>query len=106
MQTGKHSLSINQFASVTSDKGLKDSPLRRGDQVLVLAFKMVAASKNDPYLQRALTVVALVKDGLVQIPDVSNDYMTYLMDPRNLEWVGEKEQADADDRLRKQYGDA
>ena len=106
MKTGKTPLSVNQFATVISDKKLKDTPLRRGDQVMVIAFKVVPATKDDVYLQRALSVVALVKDGNVQIPDHNNDYMTYLVDPRNLEWVGEKGQADAEDGLRKQFGDA
>lgn len=89
---------------VISDKKLKDSGLKKGDTVLVSGTKVVPATKKDPYLQRVLCFVVKIVNDKVQIPTEKNDYMAYLVDPRNLEKVDEKTLKWAHQLLEDQYG--
>lgn len=91
------------YATVVSDKKLKDSGLVRGDMVLVMGTKQVPATKKDPYLFRTLVTVVKVLYGLPQIPRNDNDYVAYLVDPRSLEKISEEEANKYRDMLTEQY---
>jgi len=85
------------FCVASSRKGLRGSGLEVGDTVLVAALKPTPVKRSDPYLQRLLTVVLKVKDGVVLTPDniegdESNGYNSYLVDPRCLTLLSEEEQ--------------
>lgn len=92
------------FCWVLSDKKMKGSGLVRGDLVLVSGLKVVPASTKDPYLQRVLCVVILVKDDKLHLPSEDNDYKAYLVDPRNLGKVDEDTLKWAHQLLNDQYG--
>lgn len=78
----------SNYYTITSDKKLKGSGLRRGDYVLVTNLKVVPIKKDDPYLQRVYAVVLKVEpDGTHLVPGDLNDYSIYLVDPRNLAGV-------------------
>lgn len=72
------------FCYISSDKKLKGSGLSKGEVVMVTGLKTVPVKKNDPYVQRILTVVVRVKDDKLQLPGENNDYKAYLVDPRSL----------------------
>lgn len=79
------------FAYVVKRKG-EDTPLRRGDLVLVMGHTLVPASSSDPYLKRVLVAVAATENGIPLIPKNDNDYKSYILDPRNLQKVSKEEQ--------------
>lgn len=91
------------YATVVSDKKLKNSGLRRGDVVLVMGTKLVPATKKDPYLQRTLVTVLKVMYGLPLFPKDDNDHMAYLIDPRSLEKVSDEEAEQFREKLTQQY---
>ena len=103
--SGKHITHTVQFARVVSDKKLKDAELKRGDLVMVMGFVTVPISKSDPYIFRKYVVVAVHKDGVLQIPDDDNDYRSRVVDPRSLEPVSDEEQKTYEAELESQYGE-
>jgi len=92
------------FCRIVSDKKVKGSGLRMGDLVLVTGTSLVPASKKDPYLQRTLTTVIKVKGDQLLMPKQNNDEMAYLLDPRSLEKVNDKDQETLTDNIKKQFG--
>lgn len=92
------------FCRIVSDKKVKGSGLRMGDLVLVTGTALVPASKKDPYLQRTLTTVIRVKGDQLLMPKQDNDEMAYLLDPRSLEKVNDKDQKTFTNNIKKQFG--
>ena len=83
--TGK--IKVNDFAVVVSDKKMKGSGLSRGTVLYIASEKTEQIHMNDPYLLRTFVLGMKVVDGKVQIPNEKNDYLSYLVDPRNLERI-------------------
>lgn len=97
-------IGTNDFCIVVSDKKLKNSGLKRGDVVMVAGVKPAPIKKSDPYLQR-IFVVGLRFDGdNLQVPKEDNDFLAYLIDPRNLEKLPDEEQLILVEKINKQYG--
>ena len=96
---------VMKFAEIISDKQLKKHGIERGNKVLVISFKEVQDSPNDPYLLRQYVLVALVnkKDNRIEIPDEDNDYKAYLIDPRHLQMLDEEGQTKYEQIIKKQY---
>lgn len=84
------------FCVATSRKGLRGSGLEVGDKVLVVGTRPLPEKRNDPYLQRIyLLTMKLGEDNKVQVPNSSgedNGHRVYLVDPRCLTRLGDKEQ--------------
>jgi hypothetical protein len=93
-----------EFVEVVSDKKLKAFGITRGDVLMIAGFKQGVEKASDPYLTRKYAVVTRVVDEVVQIPDENNDYMTYVIDPRNVQGVGPERQSYYEGLLQKQYG--
>lgn len=89
------------FAYVVRDKKLDNTPLSRGDIVLLISHKVVPSSSKDPYLLRKLfVVVGLGEDNLPLIPSNKNEHKAYLLDPRCLEKVDHDLQEQLKEKLK------
>ena len=91
------------YCTIISDKKMKGSGLVQGDIVLITSHKDVAVSGKDPYLTRRYVLALRVVDGVHQIPKDGNDYMSYLIDPRNIERVSEDKREELENALELQY---
>lgn len=91
------------YAFVVNDKKMKGSGLVRGDLLMVTATKVAPVKKSDPYLQRVYVLAIKVVDGEHQVPGEGNDYLQYMVDPRNLEKANEKTAKDMQVALEAQY---
>ena len=96
-------INIFDYGVVSSTKKMKESGLSVGDTVLVIANKVLPVTKSDPYLQRVYVVCILVKEGVHQMPSEDTDYVSFLIDPRNLTKVDEDTTKDLRDKLEHQY---
>lgn len=81
----------------SSRKGLRNSGLKLGQEVVVAGTKTLPEKRSDPYLQRIYVIVMLYEDGEVKIPnnetgDKDNGYRSYLIDPRCLTKLPEEDQ--------------
>lgn len=94
------------YARVVSAKKLKGSGLQLGALVMVLGTKLVPGSSKDPYLHRALVTVARVENDLPVIPKDGDDEQVWLVDPRSLEKVSEKEGSYLASVLEDKFGSA
>lgn len=103
MKTGNSPLKQMQFVQVVSDKKLRDNGIHRGDVLLIAGFKQGQVKASDLHLLREYAVVVKVEKDVVQIPAEDNDYLSYVIDPRNVEWVGEERQKYYEEVIRKQY---
>ena len=93
-----------QFAVVVSDKRTRQIGIEKGDIVMVIGLDRAQITASDPYLERVFARVVRYVDGQVQIPnETENDYVAYMLDPRNLEWVGDEMQSEFEKRLSEQY---
>lgn len=93
------------YIKVRADKRMKESGLVRGDVLLVTGLKPAPVSKQDPYLQRVyILTIKVDKNGYHEVPNDENEFRVYLIDPRNVDLVGEKESEELAALLVKQYG--
>ena len=72
---------VMDLCVVSSRKKTDKSGLKVGETVMVAALKPLPVKKSDPYLQRIYAVVVRVDENGVQIPEATNDYYSYLVDP-------------------------
>ncbi len=92
------------YCIVVSDKKMKGSGLVRDDEVMVIGTRDAPVSKADPYLSRTyVVVVKLGDDGEHCLPDSSNDYKAVLVDPRNLQLMGNNRSTFFSHALAKQF---
>lgn len=94
------------FCVTSSRKGLRGSGLELGQKVLVVGVKPLPEKRNDPYLQRIYSLVVLVEDDKICLPNADegvgdNGYRTYLIDPRCLTKLGEDDQVELSKLLGK-----
>lgn len=104
--TGNAALNTTQFVHVVSDKELKEHGLYKGDILMIVAFKQVPIQGDDPYLSRHYALAARFVDNVLQLPAEDNEYRIYLIDPRNVEYVGDDEQLRYEEMLNEQYGES
>lgn len=92
------------YAFVVSDKKMKDSGLVNGDLLMVTSTKVAPVKKSDPYLQRVYVLAIRVVNGEHQVPGEKNDYLQYMVDPRNLQKADEQTTKEMNAALEEQYG--
>jgi hypothetical protein len=87
------------FCRLVSRKATKDTTLNIGEVVLVAGLKPLPEKRSDPYLQRIYAIVLRVVEDVVQIPKEDNEYVSFIIDPRGLERMSEKEQESFHEKL-------
>lgn len=97
-------LQANDFCTVSSNRKLKGSGLQTGDIVMVATHKVAPVSAKDPYLQRVYVVVLLFKEDKLLVPNETNEYKAFLVDPRNLTKLSADQQKEFYEKLKIQYG--
>lgn len=85
------------FCVTSSRKGLRGSGLEVGQEVVVVGTRPLPVKRNDPYLQRVYSVVMVVTDEGIAVPnngegEEDNGNRSYLVDPRCLTKLVEERQ--------------
>ena len=97
-------IKVMKFATIVSDKKLKGSGLKKGDEVMVVSMKDVAFKASDPYLKRTLAIVCKVEDNDVLIPNNENEHSAIVVDPRSLSLVTEGREKELTQVIVDKYG--
>lgn len=105
MKTGNNVVNSAQFVQVVSDKNLREYGIYNGDVMMVMGFKEGQETPSDPYLFRKYAVVSKfdIEEGLLYLPSEDTDHMSYVIDPRNLEYVGHERQTEYEKLIELQY---
>ncbi len=99
---------IGNLCYIASAKKLKGSGLEVGQEVYVASLKALPVKKSDPYLQRVYAVVMKIEDGKLLMPnefegEKDNGYRSYIVDPRNLEPLGDDKVKEITSSIEEQY---
>lgn len=99
-------LSVMDYATIVSRKGVRGSGIEVGDTIIILSLKVLPEKRSDPYLQRIYAVVGVVRDDVHYIPSgrEDDDTKAYLIDPRCLEKESEEESLRLKGLMEAQYG--
>lgn len=100
---------VGDFCTVVSNKRLKDSGLKTGDEVYVITQRALPVKRSDPYLQRVYSVVVKVsEEGSIMLPNSEgedNGNRSIIVDPRNLEKVSEERGQQLEQKLEEDFSD-